>query len=256
MLSQLNAGDSILLLLLRGFASQVVSYFLMVGLVFLLIWKLGNKFFAKNRIPNPARMNRKQLLRELAYTVVTFAAGMFSGGAVMFLYTTGRTALVPSSGAWWHTPLWLISLLAFNDAWFYGIHRQLHRPLLFRHVHSVHHKSIDVNPFSSYAFHAVESILLGAWVLPASLVLPIPVSVIGILQVFGLANNVMSHLGYELLPKWIIKVPLLRWTNTATFHSLHHTKVNGNFGLHTRLWDRLFGTEVANYEEAFVKRGE
>ena len=44
-------------------------------------------------------------------------------------------------------------------------------------------------------------------------------------------------------------------TNTATFHSLHHTRSRGNFGLHTRLWDRLFGTEIADYERVFVERG-
>jgi sterol desaturase/sphingolipid hydroxylase (fatty acid hydroxylase superfamily) len=76
------------------------------------------------------------------------------------------------------------------------------------------------------------------------------------LQVIGLANNVMAHLGYEFLPAWLLRVPLLRWTNTATFHSLHHTRSRGNFGLHTRLWDRLFGTEIADYERVFVERSK
>jgi len=67
---------------------------------------------------------------------------------------------------------------------------------------------------------------------------------------------VMAHLGYEFLPRWLLRVPLLRWTNTATFHSLHHTRLNGNYGLHSRLWDRLFGTEVPDYEECFLRRGE
>ena len=79
---------------------------------------------------------------------------------------------------------------------------------------------------------------------------------VGVLQVVGLLNNVMSHLGYELLPRWVLRVPLLRFTNTATFHSLHHTRLRGNFGLHTRLWDRAFGTEVPDYEAVFLQRGE
>jgi lathosterol oxidase len=84
--------------------------------------------------------------------------------------------------------------------------------------------------------------------------LPIPMAALAALQVIGLANNVMAHLGYEFLPAWLLRVPLLRWTNTATFHSLHHTRSRGNFGLHTRLWDRLFGTEIADYERVFVER--
>jgi 3-ketosteroid 9alpha-monooxygenase subunit B len=50
-------------------------------------------------------------------------------------------------------------------------------------------------------------------------------------------------------------VPGLRWINTATFHSLHHTGFHGNYGLFTRVWDRLFGTELPGYERAFLGRG-
>ena len=76
------------------------------------------------------------------------------------------------------------------------------------------------------------------------------------MQVIGLSNNVMSHLGYELWPKWLLKVPGLRWVNSATFHSMHHTRVNGNYGLMLRVWDRLLGTEVPGYDEVFLQRGE
>jgi sterol desaturase/sphingolipid hydroxylase (fatty acid hydroxylase superfamily) len=119
----------------------------------------------------------------------------------------------------------------------------------------VHHKSVDVNPFSSYAFHAAEAVILGIWIVPVAVLLPLPLSALGLLQVIGLLNNVMSHLGYELLPRWLLRVPLLRLTNTATFHSLHHTRLQGNFGLHSRFWDRLFGTELPEYEETFRRRG-
>jgi sterol desaturase/sphingolipid hydroxylase (fatty acid hydroxylase superfamily) len=70
-------------------------------------------------------------------------------------------------------------------------------------------------------------------------------------QVVGLLNNVGSHLGYELLPRWWLRAPILRWTNTATFHALHHERFTGNFGLFSRVWDRLFGTEIVDYERAF-----
>jgi sterol desaturase/sphingolipid hydroxylase (fatty acid hydroxylase superfamily) len=51
-------------------------------------------------------------------------------------------------------------------------------------------------------------------------------------------------------------VPPFKWTSSATFHSLHHSTFNGNYGLMTRFWDRLMGTEVASYEQVFVKRSE
>ena len=34
---------------------------------------------------------------------------------------------------------------------------------------------------------------------------------------------------------------------TPTFHGMHHARFNGNYGLFTRIPDRLFGTEWADY---------
>lgn len=244
------------MLLLQNFLTQAIGYFTVVGALFLIVWRWGRARFRGARIPAPARFGRAQLRREIGYTFVTFITGTSSAGVVIALHARGLTRLSSSPAPLWVTLAWTIAFLAFNDAWFYGWHRLLHTPWLFRHVHAVHHKSVDVNPFSSYAFHAFEAFVLGIWIVPVALLLPMPVAALGLLQVIGLANNVMSHLGYEFLPRWILRVPLLRLTNTATFHSLHHTRLNGNYGLLTRVWDRLFGTEVPEYERVFVARGE
>ena len=127
---------------------------------------------------------------------------------------------------------------------------------MFRLVHAVHHKSVDVNPFSSYSFHAFEGFILGAWVVPAAIYLPIPLPVLALVQVIGLLNNVNSHLGYELLPSWWVNIPPFKWTVSSTYHNLHHQKLQGNYALFFRFWDRLLRTEVAGYEEAFVDRSE
>lgn len=95
---------------------------------------------------------------------------------------------------------------------------------------------------------------MGAWILPVVLYVPIYIPMLGLLQGIGLANNVMSHLGYEFLPRWLIRVPGLRWMNTSTFHNLHHTSLNGNYGLMFRFWDRQLGTELDNYESKFIER--
>ncbi len=173
------------------------------------------------------------------------------------LYSRGLTRLqtdAPTSG-WAGIVATTVVLLILNDAWFYGWHRLLHHPRVFRYIHAVHHKSVDVNPFSSYSLHPLEALVMSAWVIPAVMFVPLHLSVLGAMQGLGLANNVMSHLGFEFLPRWLLRVPLLRWLNTATFHSLHHTQLNGNYGLQFRWWDRLFGTEVEGYPEAFVERG-
>ena len=42
------------------------------------------------------------------------------------------------------------------------------------------------------------------------------------LQVVGLVNNIVAHLGYEFMPRWFIRVPPFKWMTTSTFHNLHH----------------------------------
>jgi sterol desaturase/sphingolipid hydroxylase (fatty acid hydroxylase superfamily) len=143
-----------------------------------------------------------------------------------------------------------------NDVWFYGMHRLLHTEWLFKRVHSVHHRSVDVSPFTSYSFHPLEGLMLTAWVIPTVLLLPIPLPLLGVVQVIGLLNNVNAHLGYELQPRWFVRVPPFSWLTSSTFHNLHHAQVTGNYGLMLRVWDRVFGTERAEYAARFLARGK
>lgn len=242
------------LLLVTNFFTQALGYFAVVGAVYLVVWRWGRERFRASRVPAPNRVDGRQIRREIGHTLGTLVAGTGSAGAVIALHAAGLTRLTDAPASPVVIVAWTLAGLAFNDAWFYGWHRLLHHPRLFRHVHAVHHQSIDVNPFTSYSFHVVEAFLLGIWIVPAALLLPVPMTALGVLQGIGLANNVMAHLGYEFLPRWILRVPLLRWTNTATFHSLHHTRSRGNFGLHSRIWDRLFGTELPEYEQVFLER--
>jgi sterol desaturase/sphingolipid hydroxylase (fatty acid hydroxylase superfamily) len=246
-----------LVMLVQGFLGQASAYFTIVGLLFLVVWKWGEERFRGARIQAKKRLTRKQLGREVRNTLVTLATGTVTAVSISLLYASGATKLTTHAEAigWPAIVATFIVLLVVNDAWFYWWHRLLHHPKLFAHVHAVHHKSVDVNPFSSYSFHLVEALILGGWVLPVVLIVPLYLPMLGVLQAVGLANNVMSHLGYEFLPRWLLRLPLLRWVNTSTFHNLHHTSLDGNYALMFRAWDRLLGTEVRSYEQAFLERG-
>lgn len=242
---------------LRSFLGQGCAMGALLGTVYLLVWRLGARRLAGARIHTRRQADGRQIRSELRHGVVTLAIGALNATAVMLLYRAGYTRLSSDAGAFGAPAIALsvVALIVFNDGWFYLCHRVLHHPRLFRRVHVVHHRSVDVNPFTSFSFHAVEAILLSLWVVPVVLWVPLYLPVFGVAQVIGTANNVMSHLGYELLPRWLLRVPGLRWMNTATFHSLHHTTLRGNYGLFFRFWDRLLGTEVPGYEEAFLQRG-
>jgi sterol desaturase/sphingolipid hydroxylase (fatty acid hydroxylase superfamily) len=241
---------------LAAFVGQGVAFFSVVGLVWLVTRRWCAPRLAGRRVPVRGRaFDRAQLVHEVKHSVVTLVVGGVFAGAVGGLEAAGWAQLPAGlgPGGAWGAALTIIGLVLGNDLWFYGVHRLLHTPWFFKHIHSVHHRSVDVNPFTAYSFHAVEAALLTAWLVPVALLVPLPAVALGVVQGIGFANNLMAHLGYELLPAWWLRAPGLRWSNTATFHSLHHTRHRGNFGLFTRLWDRLFGTEINDYEEVFAR---
>jgi Delta7-sterol 5-desaturase len=249
----------------QGFVAQAMGYFVVVGLLYLVFWRWGAQRFASARVMPAHRaataadgsVSGQQIRTEVKNSLIVMVTSSPLTLGVSMLYASGHTRLTTDAASigWLGIVATFVGLLIFNDAWFYAWHRLLHHPKLFARVHAVHHKSVNVNPFSSYSFHWFEGMVLGGWILPVALLVPIYLPMLGAMHAIGLANNVMSHLGYELFPRGLIKVPGLRWINTATFHSLHHTSSRGNFGLMFRFWDRMLGTELPNYEQAFVNRG-
>ena len=59
--------------------------------------------------------------------------------------------------------IWFILMILvvpiIHDFHFYCIHRLIHIPILYKWVHSVHHKSVNPSPWSSLSMHPVEHIL-------------------------------------------------------------------------------------------------
>lgn len=252
-----DSPQAFIAVVLQSFVTQTGAYFALVGVLFLVLWKWGAQALAARKLQKQRRVDGAQLRHELRHTVGALAAGTTNAAAILLILGTGHGAFttdLAAAGGPAGVALSLVGLVLFNDLWFYGCHRLLHHPWFFRRIHSVHHKSVDVNPFSSYSFHFFEPLLLSAWFIPAALFVSLYLPALGAIQVIGLVNNLMSHLGYEFMPKWLMKIPILRLTNTATFHNMHHIYFNGNYGLHTRIWDRLFGTEVEGYERAFLAR--
>jgi sterol desaturase/sphingolipid hydroxylase (fatty acid hydroxylase superfamily) len=252
-----DSPGSFLAVVLQAFVTQTGAYFALVSVLFLVLWRWGERALAARKLQKQRRVDGAQLRHELRHTVGALVAGTTTAAAILFIVGSGRSAFttdLAAAGGPAGVSLSLLGLVLFNDLWFYVVHRILHLPFLFKFIHLTHHRSVDVNPFSSYSFHFLEPLMLSAWFIPVAFFVPLYLPALGALQVIGLLNNLMSHLGYELMPPWILKIPVIRMTNTATFHNMHHIYFNGNYGLHTRIWDRLLGTEVEGYERAFLAR--
>jgi sterol desaturase/sphingolipid hydroxylase (fatty acid hydroxylase superfamily) len=134
----------------------------------------------------------------------------------------------------------LLVLALWNEVHFYACHRVLHTRWLFRHVHAVHHRSRVPTPFSTYSFHPVEAIMLGSVMVTLQLFYDVSFWAALTYPLVSLLMNTLGHLNYALAtPRW--------WTaplRASEHHSLHHRKVNGNFGFQSPVLDLLLGTEL------------
>jgi Delta7-sterol 5-desaturase len=256
----MEALKEILSLFPKNYLQGFLSTGLVVGIAYLVFWKLLKEKIKKWRILQKELVNNAQLLRELKNAIFTLSVGTLFSCIMFYMSTKGYTKLYTDASA--YHPIWnfgvFFILLLIDDAWFYWCHRLMHHPRLYKYIHAEHHKSVDVNPVTSLSFHFIEPTILTLWIIPMSFIVPIYVPVLGAVQLWGLLDNIKSHLGYEFFPKTFNK-SWLRFLTTSTYHNMHHTKFNGNYGVHFRIWDRLFGTEFKEYEanyDAIKERSE
>jgi ring-1,2-phenylacetyl-CoA epoxidase subunit PaaE len=222
--------------------------FSMIGLfalLYIIVWVVFSKYLQNRKIQLSKRAGWAQIQGEIMASVLAmlgttvFTMYLFSlkDKGIITLYTeTGKYGLG-------YEIFSVVLILVISDTWFYWLHRYMHKPSVYKYVHALHHKSLDVNPFTSNAFHVLEAVFLTLWILPLLLLMPVSATALGVVQALGMINNLKSHLGYELFPNLFSKAPF-NVLVTATNHSLHHTQYNGNYGLFFRFWDVVCNTEL------------
>ena len=145
-------------------------------------------------------------------------------------------------------PIWFVLALVLLPIWsafhFYWVHRLLHVPFLYTRYHSLHHRHINIGPWSGFSMHPVEHLLYLTtlcihWVVASH---PIHVIFHVIYQGPGAA---MTHTGYEDL---LIK-DKRRLALGTFYHTLHHRYFECNYGNQEMPWDRWFGTFHDGTEE-------
>jgi len=146
-------------------------------------------------------------------------------------------------------PLWIRFVLAILalDLFRYGAHRLYHSiPALWR-VHRVHHADPDFDWSTSFLFHPGEFLLSQlAYFAAIAILAPPAIAVLG-LEVIMVAQNLFVHANVRLSP-WLDGA-LRQVVVTPDMHRVHHSdefaEQNANFGDVFSLWDRFFGTYVA-----------
>jgi ring-1,2-phenylacetyl-CoA epoxidase subunit PaaE len=230
---------------IQQYFTSVVTAMAIMSTAFLIFWYAFGKKLANRKIQLSKRAGWPQIKEEIGTTLLSFLGSTVFMFLLISLKDKGVTSFYTEAGKYGigYEALVVVIMLLISDTWFYWSHRIMHHPKLYKWVHALHHKSLDVNPYTSTSFHVIESVWLTVWILPLALVMPISMTALGVMQVLGTFNNLKSHLGYELFPNFLSKAPF-NFLVTATNHSLHHTQYNGNYGLFFRFWDVVCKTEL------------
>jgi Delta7-sterol 5-desaturase len=188
-----------------------------------------------------------QIRREIYWSLISAAIYGVPAGVVAWAWNTlGWTQIYTDTTAYplWYLPLSIFLYLAAHDTWFYWTHRLMHRPLLFRAAHGVHHESRPPTAWAAMAFHPYEA-LTGALVIPALVFLiPVHIAALGVVLAIMTVMGITNHMGWEMFPRRVVNGVLGNWLITATHHQKHHDAYRGNYGLYFRFWDKMCGTDL------------
>jgi lathosterol oxidase len=227
-------------------------YFIFAGMGWLLGYVLFKRRWFHRKII--AKMpGSKEVLGEAAYSVLTICIFGVVGAATISLAKAGWTQvywkLNTHSKAWFWCSIVLAIFL--HDMYFYWTHRLMHHPKLFRWFHKVHHQSTNPSPWAAYSFAPLEAIMQASIFPLVVLVIPIHLYAFALFMVWQITFNVLGHTGYEFHPRSLMNSKWKHFLNTPTNHIMHHEKMRGNYGLYFNIWDRLMGTNHADYEDRF-----
>jgi sterol desaturase/sphingolipid hydroxylase (fatty acid hydroxylase superfamily) len=146
-------------------------------------------------------------------------------------------------------PFWAAAPAAvlLLDMLIYFQHRVFHAvPLLWR-LHRVHHADPELDASSGLRFHPVEILLSLAIKGVAVVALGAPPEAVLVFEVLLNATALFNHANVAI-PAWLDR-PLRRVLVTPDMHRVHHSEIkretNSDFGFCLSVWDRMFGTYIA-----------
>jgi len=194
-----------------------------------------------------------QLQREIFLTTLGFLQSSAYQCIMMHLWASHR---IPYYSDFFQYPLFSIGSVLFITYWrefhFYWIHRMMHPwwdrknglaqgdfgAFLYRHVHSLHHKSYNPGPWSGLSMHPVEHTLYYTCTLLPLFFVSHPMHFLYVKFHADIAP-IGGHDGYG------------DPGGNADFHWLHHAFFECNYGVPLIDFDKLFGTwvEYSDYKK-------
>lgn len=146
-------------------------------------------------------------------------------------------------------PFWLKVVISFVllDLVIYFQHAIFHVLPIFWRFHRVHHTDLDFDITTGLRFHPAEILISMLFKIIVIFALGAPVLAVILFEVVLNFMSMFSHSNIYLNKKF---EKILRWfIVTPDMHRVHHSTIenetNSNFAFNISLWDRLFGTYIA-----------
>ncbi len=154
-----------------------------------------------------------------------------------WLAANGAAPVIQFASAPVWSVIWILLIPLWASFHFYWIHRALHWPPLYRLAHHLHHRNVNIGPWSGLSMHPVEHVLYFSSLLIHFIVPSDPVHVL--FHCYNLAlNPAVSHSGHEVL---LVK-KRRQMALGDFFHQLHHRYFECNYGTAEVPWDAVFGS--------------
>lgn len=187
-----------------------------------------------------------QLYDNMFYSLVS-GVTIWSAYEIFLLWwlASGQTAPLLLSSS----PLLFVGILALTGMWiafhFYLVHRLLHWGVLYDWVHSLHHRNVNVGPWSGISMHPIEHILYFSSMLIHLIIPSHPIHIMFHGYMLAL-SAIIGHTGFhELLMGGSRRVALGHF-----HHQLHHRYFECNYGSVDFPMDVWFGTFHDGTEQA------
>ena len=236
------------------FGILVLQFLLPIFLMFVFLYFLKNHPFKKFKI-KPREPNSKFVLHEIKYTLLSFVllTVIVSMDLVLIKQDFTRGYLDINQYGISYFIFSILILLFLYDVYFYVAHRIFHSKNVYKIIHKTHHRSPAITPFGAFSISFLEGLFEFIFLPTMIFLIPLhPLALSIFLSIYILFNSYV-HSGYEILPKFWVKTPILKYINTAVHHDLHHSKLKYNFTLFLNIWDRIFKTQFPEYEAEFIK---
>ncbi len=191
----------------------------------------------------------KNISREVIFTTLGFFMSSAFECVILHLWSAKSSYIVPFYDDFWGNnnlkwsaySIFHVFIVAYwRDGHFYFVHRLMHKwnfkifgvdigYFLYKHVHSLHHKSKNPGPWSGLSMHPIEHLFYYSCTLTV-LLFPLHPYHFLYTKFHADISPIAGHDGYD------------KPAGGSAFHYLHHSLVDCNYGTPLVPLDYVFGT--------------